>query len=67
MSWRLGLGRGLISSFFFSWGDRIKPLECCLAQTGGVPKYDEAVYGEHLLSKVLGNFTTAPPHTSTPG
>ncbi|KAF8422658.1 hypothetical protein EV426DRAFT_564175 [Tirmania nivea] len=44
--------------FFFEpdWVARIKPLECCLAQTGGVPKYDEVVYGEHLLSKVLGNF-----------
>jgi len=46
--------------------NRIKPLECCLAQTGGVPKYDEVVYGEHLLSKVLGNFVTgAPTYAST--
>lgn len=55
--------------FFFEpdWVAMIKPLECCLAQTGEVPKYGEVVYGEHLLSKVLGNFVKAlppiPPHT----
>lgn len=51
--------------FFFEpdWDARIKPLECCVAQTGGVPSYDEVVYGEHLLGKVLGNFVTAPPPT----
>lgn len=51
--------------FFFEpdWVARIKPLECCVAQTGGVQRYQEVVYGEYLLSKVLVNFVTPPPPT----
>lgn len=59
--WSFWLGRGLIEALW--GGGRIKPLECCLAQTGGAPKYDEAVYGEHLLSKVLNNFATGSRYT----
>jgi hypothetical protein len=36
--------------------DRVKPLPMCVGRTGGVPKYEETIYGEHLLSKVAGNF-----------
>ncbi|KAF4543224.1 putative 2-oxoglutarate-dependent dioxygenase [Lasiodiplodia theobromae] len=44
--------------FFFEpdFNARIKPLAKCIAETGGKEKYDEVVYGEHLLAKVKGNF-----------
>ncbi|KAJ4964383.1 hypothetical protein NE237_024322 [Protea cynaroides] len=34
----------------------IEPLECCKQKTGGIEKYEGAVYGEHLVSKVTTNF-----------
>ncbi|KAK1322905.1 putative 2-oxoglutarate/Fe(II)-dependent dioxygenase [Acorus calamus] len=34
----------------------IEPLECCVQHTGGVAKLGRAVYGEHLVRKVLTNF-----------
>lgn len=37
-------------------GSRVEPLQICVDRTGGVPKYEATVYGEHLLSKVAGNF-----------
>lgn len=37
-------------------GSRVKPLQICLDRTGGVAKYEETMYGDHLLSKVAGNF-----------
>lgn len=39
--------------------DRVKPLQVCIERTGGVPLYEETGYGEHLLSKVAGNFYRA--------
>ncbi|KAL5714012.1 hypothetical protein ACHQM5_016030 [Ranunculus cassubicifolius] len=36
----------------------VKPLEFCKQKTGGVDKFEKAVYGEHLVSKVLTNFAT---------
>lgn len=38
----------------------IKPLDKCVAITGGTPKYEEKVYGDHLISKVSSNFYKAP-------
>lgn len=42
------------------WGklirNRVEPLQICVDRTGGVSKYEATVYGEHLLSKVAGNF-----------
>ncbi|KAL8229227.1 hypothetical protein R6Q57_014127 [Mikania cordata] len=35
----------------------ISPLDMCLKKTGGNKKLQTAVYGEHLVSKVLTNFT----------
>ncbi|KAK1301119.1 putative 2-oxoglutarate/Fe(II)-dependent dioxygenase [Acorus calamus] len=34
----------------------IEPLECCVQHTGGIAKLERAVYGEHLVRKVLTNF-----------
>ncbi|KAJ4816366.1 2-oxoglutarate (2OG) and Fe(II)-dependent oxygenase superfamily protein [Rhynchospora pubera] len=34
----------------------IQPVECCKQKTGGVAKYDNIVYGEHLVKKVQNNF-----------
>lgn len=34
----------------------IEPFEFCKQQTGGMAKFDKAVYGEHLVNKVLTNF-----------
>ncbi|XP_023763150.1 probable 2-oxoglutarate-dependent dioxygenase At3g50210 isoform X2 [Lactuca sativa] len=35
----------------------IRPLEMCVKKSGGENKFEAAVYGEHLVSKVLTNFT----------
>ncbi|KAK5257354.1 hypothetical protein BJ546DRAFT_976279 [Cryomyces antarcticus] len=44
--------------FFFEpdWDARIVPLEKCVERTGGQRIGEEVVYGEHLVSKVKGNF-----------
>lgn len=34
----------------------IEPLDMCIQKTGGIKKFEAAVYGEHLVSKVLTNF-----------
>ncbi|KAL2522726.1 putative 2-oxoglutarate-dependent dioxygenase [Forsythia ovata] len=34
----------------------IEPLDVCVKRTGGTRKYEGAVYGKHLVSKVLTNF-----------
>ncbi|KAJ4792542.1 2-oxoglutarate (2OG) and Fe(II)-dependent oxygenase superfamily protein [Rhynchospora pubera] len=34
----------------------IEPVECCMQRTGGIAKYDNIVYGEHLVKKVQTNF-----------
>ncbi|KAJ0096910.1 hypothetical protein Patl1_28635 [Pistacia atlantica] len=34
----------------------VEPLEVCKQRTGGTVKFDRAVYGEHLVSKVATNF-----------
>ncbi|MCJ1387559.1 hypothetical protein MMC18_000402 [Xylographa bjoerkii] len=35
---------------------RVRPLEECVRRSGGVERWGEVVYGEHLLGKVEGNF-----------
>ncbi|KVI02704.1 Non-heme dioxygenase N-terminal domain-containing protein [Cynara cardunculus var. scolymus] len=35
----------------------ISPLDMCVKKSGGNKKFESAVYGEHLVSKVLTNFT----------
>ncbi|MCJ1397439.1 hypothetical protein MMC11_000632 [Xylographa trunciseda] len=35
---------------------RVSPLEECVARSGGMERWGEVVYGEHLLGKVGGNF-----------
>ncbi|KAH7018710.1 hypothetical protein B0J12DRAFT_775369, partial [Macrophomina phaseolina] len=44
--------------FFFEpdFDARIKPLAKCVSETDGKERYGEVIYGEHLLSKVKGNF-----------
>jgi isopenicillin N synthase-like dioxygenase len=44
--------------FFYepNWDAIIKPLEKCVQRTGGVPRFGEVVYKEHLQGKVSGNF-----------
>ncbi|KAL3646341.1 hypothetical protein CASFOL_011521 [Castilleja foliolosa] len=34
----------------------IEPLDACVQKTGGVKKFEGAVYGKHLVSKVVNNF-----------
>ncbi|KAL0343724.1 UNVERIFIED_CONTAM: putative 2-oxoglutarate-dependent dioxygenase [Sesamum angustifolium] len=34
----------------------IEPLDTCVQRTGGTRRFDSAVYGKHLVSKVLTNF-----------
>ncbi|CDP02526.1 unnamed protein product [Coffea canephora] len=34
----------------------IEPLDACVKQTGGTRRFEGAVYGKHLVSKVLTNF-----------
>ncbi|KAK6287844.1 hypothetical protein POUND7_014023 [Theobroma cacao] len=34
----------------------VEPLEVCVQRSGGTPKFEKAVYGEHLVSKVQTNF-----------
>ncbi|KAF6143955.1 hypothetical protein GIB67_017563 [Kingdonia uniflora] len=34
----------------------VKPLEFCKQKTGGIDKFERAIYGEHLVRKVLTNF-----------
>ncbi|KAF8410105.1 hypothetical protein HHK36_002627 [Tetracentron sinense] len=36
----------------------VEPLEFCKQKTGGIKKFERAVYGEHLVRKVLTNFVT---------
>lgn len=34
----------------------IEPLDTCVQKSGGSKKFEGAVYGKHLVSKVLTNF-----------
>ncbi|KAK4488405.1 hypothetical protein RD792_004168 [Penstemon davidsonii] len=34
----------------------IEPMDMCVQRSGGTKKFKAAVYGEHLVSKVLTNF-----------
>ena len=40
------------------WRFRIQPLKTCINQTGGVARYGDTIYGQHLMLKVLKNFYT---------
>lgn len=44
--------------FFFEpdFDAAVKPLQACVKRTGGEAKFDEVVYGDHLLGKIRGNF-----------
>jgi hypothetical protein len=44
--------------FFYepNWDAVVKPLDKCVEMTGGMPRYAEKVYWEHLVEKVSGNF-----------
>jgi isopenicillin N synthase-like dioxygenase len=44
--------------FFFEpdFDATVKPLETCIKRTGGEARFDEVVYGDHLLGKIRGNF-----------
>lgn len=45
-------------AFFYetNFNTRVEPLDFCVEKTGGVVRYEGAVYGEHLVSKVTTNF-----------
>ncbi|XP_074564032.1 homoarginine-6-hydroxylase 2-ODD-233 isoform X2 [Curcuma longa] len=45
-------------AFFYepNFDASIEPFEFCKQKTGGIAKFDKAVYGEHLVNKVLTNF-----------
>jgi hypothetical protein len=53
--------------FFYEprWDAVVKPLDKCVQQTGGTPKFGAKVYGEHLIEKVSGNFYSAPGESAT--
>ncbi|XP_017646943.1 probable 2-oxoglutarate-dependent dioxygenase At3g50210 isoform X3 [Gossypium arboreum] len=36
----------------------VEPLEVCVRKSSGIRKFEKAVYGEHLVSKVQTNFVT---------
>ncbi|XP_039045726.1 probable 2-oxoglutarate-dependent dioxygenase At3g50210 [Hibiscus syriacus] len=36
----------------------VEPLEVCVQRSGGTRKFEKAVYGQHLVSKVQTNFVT---------
>ncbi|KAL6572985.1 hypothetical protein OROHE_002461 [Orobanche hederae] len=36
----------------------IEPLDACVQKTGGIRNFEAAVYGKHLVSKVLTNFVS---------
>ena len=37
---------------------RIQPLATCIDRTGGVSRYSDVIYGQHLISKVSSNFAS---------
>lgn len=41
-----------------NYDTEIEPLDRCVEKTGGSRKFEGAVYGKHLVSKVLTNFIT---------
>ncbi|EOX91518.1 2-oxoglutarate (2OG) and Fe(II)-dependent oxygenase superfamily protein isoform 1 [Theobroma cacao] len=45
-------------AFFYepNYDAAVEPLEVCVQRSGGTPKFEKAVYGEHLVSKVQTNF-----------
>jgi isopenicillin N synthase-like dioxygenase len=44
--------------FFFepNFSSKIRPLRTCVDRTGGAELFEETKYGDHLLSKIKGNF-----------
>ncbi|KAL5987253.1 hypothetical protein ACLOJK_038415 [Asimina triloba] len=34
----------------------VEPLDFCKEKSGGIAKFERAIYGEHLVSKVTTNF-----------
>ncbi|KAI9771390.1 MAG: hypothetical protein M1839_002813 [Geoglossum umbratile] len=48
--------------FFYEpdFNARIKPLPNAVELTGGVERFDELMYGDHLLGKIAGNFYGGP-------
>lgn len=47
-------------AFFYepNYDAAVEPLEVCVRKSGGTRKFEKAVYGEHLVSKVQTNFVT---------
>nr|KJB71119.1 hypothetical protein B456_011G106500 [Gossypium raimondii] len=47
-------------AFFYepNYDAAVEPLEVCVRKRGGTRKFEKAVYGEHLVSKVQTNFVT---------
>ncbi|WRX09841.1 Oxoglutarate/iron-dependent dioxygenase - like 10 [Theobroma cacao] len=45
-------------AFFYepNYDAAVEPLEVCVQRSGGTRKFEKAVYGEHLVSKVQTNF-----------
>lgn len=46
--------------FFYEpdFGATIQPLATCIDRTGGVARYSDVIYGQHLISKVSKNFAS---------
>ncbi|KAH0545243.1 hypothetical protein FGG08_000697 [Glutinoglossum americanum] len=53
-----GSGYRVSVPFFYEpdFNARIKPLKKAVEMTGGVEKFEEVKYGDHLLGKIAGNF-----------
>ncbi|KAK8331867.1 hypothetical protein V6Z12_A10G103000 [Gossypium hirsutum] len=47
-------------AFFYepNYDAAVEPLEVCVRKSSGIRKFENAVYGEHLVSKVQTNFVT---------
>ncbi|KAF2804603.1 Clavaminate synthase-like protein [Mytilinidion resinicola] len=53
-----GEGYRVSVPFFYepNWDAVVKPLKRCVKRSGGVVKYEEAMYGDHLMGKLHNNF-----------
>ncbi|MCJ1484801.1 hypothetical protein MMC06_004974 [Schaereria dolodes] len=53
-----GQGYRLSVPFFFEpdYGAKVKPLKECVQRSGNGKRWEEVEYGQHLISKVSGNF-----------
>lgn len=53
-----GPGMRVSVPFFFEprWDTTVRPLRECVAKSGGVERFEEVMYGDHLVGKVSRNF-----------